>query len=156
MPRGFRWVTRIRTGVVIASGNQVCSDLLVPYTTIVDNLKGYTVTRILLKLFIVPDTANQQTVTSWGIAVINADAAAASAFPDADIEGDNVRWLMRDMALNRMTDLNDKSQIVEKSYDLRAQALFRSDQDELHLIMDNSSGGGVFHSFIARVLLRMP
>ena len=156
MPRGFRWVTRIATGQAVSSGSQSCVDLLAPYSFVVDNLKGHTVTRIVAKIVVFPDTVDQGTHTFWGIAVVNADAAVANAFPDSDIEADNVRWLVRDFSVNRVTSLTDRSQFDGGSYDLRAQALLRSDQEELHLIVDTASGGGVIFSMMTRVLLRVP
>jgi len=156
MPRGFRWVTRIDDSQAVSSGGQTCIDLLVPYTVLVDNLKGHTITRIIMRIILEPDTTDQITSTHYGIAVVNADAAAANAFPDADIEGDNVAWLMRDFSVNRMTSLTDSSQVADRSYDIRAQRLLRSDQDELHLIVDTSSGGGMIFRMMTRVLLRLP
>jgi len=103
-----------------------------------------------------PDTVDQRTEMFWGLALVNADAAAALAFPDADVEGDNIRWLVRDFALNRMSNINDNSQVVMRTYDLRAQALFRSDQEELHLVVDQGAGGGAVFHVMTRILLRVP
>ena len=154
--RGFRWVTRRVIRRVIASGQQECIDLLAPYSSVVDNLKGHTVTRILMRFGSVADTVDQITECDYGIALVNADAAAAGAFPDADVEGDNVRWLLRDYQQNVVSSLTQRHQRVERTYDLRAQALLRSDQEELHLIVDQESGGGAIFSMQTRVLLRLP
>jgi len=156
LSRAFRWVTRLQTESPTAAGAQTCVDLLAPYSSVVDNLKGHTVTRILLTLTATPDAINEIGQVFYGIAIVNADAAAASAFPDADIESDNVRWLLRDYMDTRMTNLNDGSQKETRTYDLRAQALLRSDQEEVHLILDRTGVGGMLHSMLSRVLLRMP
>ena len=58
------------------------------------------------------EATGQLSEAHYGIAIVNADAAAASAFPDADVESDNVRWLVRGMHVNIMTDLSDRAQFV--------------------------------------------
>jgi len=157
VPRGFRWVTRIKTQSPIAASAQSCSDLLAPYTSVVNNLKGHTLTRIVGRLIIAPDAVSEITNTLIGIAIVNSDAAAENAFPDSSDEQDNVRWLVRDISDNRSSSLSSRSNVQpDLVYDLRAQVLFRSDQEELHLILDQSSGGGVLVSFLFRMLLRMP
>ena len=156
MPRGFRWVTRIFPRTAVAASAQQCVDLLVPYSSVVDNLKGHTVTRIILKIVVEADGAGPVSQTHWGIALVNADAAAALAFPDAEAEQDNVRWLLRDYSDNRLSSTTDHAQLTIERYDLRAQALLRSDQEELHLIVNQNAADGILFSSMTRILLRMP
>jgi len=154
--RAFQWFTRIIESQVVASGGQFCVDLLVNLSDV--NTKGATVTRIIYKLITRADTANQDTHTYHGIAVVNADAASAGAFPDADIETDNVRWLVRGMHFNATTALDQSSNYLTSmtEKDLRAQIKFRSEQEELTFIVDHSSGGGILLDLMIRVLVRLP
>jgi len=156
MARAFKWATRRVVTQAVASANQVCVDLL-PALNFEEALKkGSTVTRIIAQVWSRPDTINQETELSFGIAIVNSDAAAANAFPDADIEGDNVAWFLRGMHVNRVSNLNDRSQWSYSSYDLRAQRVMRSAQEELHFIFDQSSGGGIELFLWTRVLMRLP
>ena len=154
MPRAFQWFTRTTQDNSLASGGQECLNLLTNMNTGV--MKSSTITRIVLRLYTRADTVAQQTFASYGVVLVNADAAAASAFPDADIDTDNVAWLVRGMHLNSADSLPDASQFQRSDYDLRAQRVLRSAQEELHFIIDQGSGGGIFYSVHARVLMRLP
>ena len=151
--RPFQWFTRIIEGQVVAAGAQACTDLLVGLPDA--NTKGATVTRVIMRLVTRPDTINELSHTLFGIAIVNADAAAAGAFPDADVEGDNVRWLVRGLHVNDSTSINSPEEHRISDYDLKAQARFRSEQEELHLILDQGSFGIRF-DLLCRILVKLP
>ena len=137
----------------MAASGQQCVDLLVNLAD--TNTKGATVTRIITRVVTRPDSISELSFSHFGIAIVNADAAAAGAFPDADVETDNVRWLLRGMHINVSTSLNSPEEHRISDYDLKAQARFRSEQEELHFILDQG-GFGVFLDLMVRVLVKLP
>ena len=154
MPRAFQWFTRINTGQTVVASGQDCTDLLVGLSDV--NTKGATLTRLIFRYTARPAVVGEVSRTTYGIAVVNADAAAAGAFPDPSIEGDNVRWFMRDLSVNVLDSLSDRSQWVDRTYDLRGQVRFRSEQEELHLIVDQDAGGALNFDVHLRMLVKLP
>jgi len=155
--RTVKWFTTLRTDQVLASGLQTTFDLLAGVA--VANRKGSTVTRFLLDIWMTPDTINSRKAIDFGTVWVDSDAVVAGAFPDADVETEKVDWLMR----SRMVVLGPNAgsiflQPPMRSYDIRSQRICRADNDELRLICDINAitTGGVFITFISRVLLRLP
>jgi len=154
MARTLKWFTRIvQDGTVPASG-QTCVDVLRNVEEA--NRKGLTITRIIMDFVTLADAVAERTECFWGIVLVNSDAAAADVFPDPATEADNVAWLGRGMHVNGTSDLLDSSNYSRTRIDLRAQRVTRSAQEELHLIIDQSSGGGIVFNVHLRVLCRLP
>ena len=123
----------------------------------VREVKGATVTRMLLDIRLEASSLAQQVQCHWGIVIVNADARAAGAFPDADDLGDRADWLVRGHLRTVQDSLSDASQWDRVKADLRAQRVLRSEESELHLIMDAGSDGFtmVWSAYI-RVLMKLP
>ncbi len=154
MPRAFKWVTKSGGAEALAASAQVGKDLLPSFPT--DNIKGCTVTRIVGFLHVKPDTVAQASFTSFGIVLVNADSLSAGAFPDADIDADNVAWFVRGMTVNHVASLSVDSESRYWAYDLRAQRIMRSDKERLVLVLDQNNGGGVLLNYHWRTLLKLP
>jgi len=151
--REYQWYSKLdEEDRAIASGNQLELDLL--NEMVDDNRKGATITRVILDLVIVPDTVAQTTFTSYGLAMVNGDALAAGAVPEADVNADRADWVLRGRARNMVSSLSDRAQVFHKEYDLRAQRVLRSEEMTLAIIFDHSSGGGVEVWYMSRVLMK--
>jgi len=149
MARPTKWFTSISNGIVVVSNGQNSINLLSAVE--VANRKGSTITRILLKLVAHPEAL------SWGLTFVNSDAASAGAFPDTDVATDNVDWLGRGTLFSFSSSLADQSQDDRFEGDLGASRVWRSEQDQFHLIFDASaSGTDTTVRVAARVLLRLP
>ena len=155
--RATQWLSTYKGRGNLASGVQD-NLLLVNETELgVREVKGATVTRILLDIRLEASSVAQQVQMHWGIVVVNADARAAGAFPDADDYGDRADWLVRGHLRTIQSDLSDASQWDRVRADLRAQRILRSEESELHLIVDAGSDGFtmIWTAFI-RVLMKLP
>jgi len=119
-------------------------------------VKGATVTRTILKLWVASQALAQLNELAWGITQVNADARAASAFPDPDDMSDRAGWMIRGWELNQMSDLSNSNQWTTVNMDLRGQRVLRNEQDELHLIVHNSGSFGLVWSAFVRVLMKLP
>lgn len=152
--RAYKWYTTHADFVALAGGVQTNANLLANLE--LANNKNATVTRIILSINVAPDTVAQQTATYFGITTVSAEALTAGALPEADVDTDAVDWMLRGFVVNRMSDLSDQSQTSWRHYDLKAQRVLRDARMRLALILDHSSGGGVFWSYMARVLVKLP
>ena len=119
------------------------------------NIKGATVTRMLLDFDLRSDSLAQLNRLRWGIVMMNADARAAGAFPDPGDPSDRAGWLARGRMNNMMTS-QDASQWTTRHHDLRSQRIFHTEEDELHLILDNNGGFILSFSAYIRLLVRLP
>ena len=156
MPSGrqYQWFSILdENDTALASGNQVEKDLLSGMST--DDRKGSTITRVIVDLVITADTLNQKTFTSYGLCMVNLDAFAAGAVPDADSNVDRADWLLRGRSRNYMTQLSGTSDAFVRSYDLRAQRVLRSEEMTLALILDHGSGGGINFFWMSRILVKL-
>lgn len=154
MARAFKWYAHFTRGSSLLSGAQNKVDLLAQIFD--SNIKGLTVTRTILKVISKPTAIDTETDLHFGIAVVGSDAFTADALPDADVESDNVRWLLRGYHVDVINDLNDRSQWSESNYDLKAQVLMRSEQDRYTFIVDNFGTGDLTWWCICRTLCRLP
>ncbi len=153
MSRAMDWFDIVDEGdESIASGGQVAKDLLGALAS--DLKKGATITRVLLDLWIAPDTVAQITHTSYGLVLENIDQASAGGHPDADVNSDQADWLLRNRSRNTAAAISDSSQLFHRTYDLKAQRVLRSEQMSLYLIVDQSSGGGIVMFYSTRVLIK--
>ena len=153
----MEWYSTATSFATIASGAQ--TNLLLYNSTFMTSAptRGVTITRMILDMRFRADSINQLPELFWGVTIINADARAAGAFPDADDMADKTDWMVRGRLMTIQSDLGDSSQWDRSQYDLRSQRIFRSSTDELHLILD-ASGSGVTGQWacFARVLVKFP
>ena len=158
--RARQWITTLRNNQALIPGVGIEFDLAADLTA--GNRKGATIQRTLLELWVRNDTVNSVHHVDFGrcdwFMWIDADAAAAGGFPDPNNETEQADWLMRGRmmvvteAINLLTPLN------HRMYDLRSQRICRAENDQLMLILQTSAlaGGGIFVSFLSRVLLLKP
>jgi len=153
--RRFEWFSSIIGFTALASGAQTSVNLLTnqPEAT----RKGSTVTRILLNLVHKADAVAQLTEFHWGIVFIDSDAAAAGAFPEADVVSDRPDWLARGWSATIADNLSASPRWNRTILDLRMQRICRAEDDELHLILDASASGfSLDFGLFARTLVRLP
>ena len=136
------------------ASTQACVDFLVNLADA--NKKGATITRIIMSLTVRPALENVQSEIYFGIAAVNADAAAALVFPDPDVETDNVRWLVRGGGPNESNADTLFSSWRHYEFDLRAQLRYRSEQEETHFILNQNAGGDMFFWLMTRILVKHP
>ena len=122
------------------------------------NIKGATITRMIIDLTIRADSVAQIVTGMWGILVMNADARAAGVFPDPADVTDRAGWMIRGRGETIQSDLSDASQWDRRQLDIRSQRVLRTEEDELQFIIDNISGGGriIQYGIFIRVLVRLP
>ncbi len=152
--RRFKWFQKKDDSVVLASGNQDGNNNLLADMSDLER-KDATITRVILRIHVRPDTVAQFTNTSYGLTLVNADAAGAGVFPEADDDNDRVDWLLRDRTAQVSANLSDMTQQWHAMYDLRAQRVIRSAESSLFLIFDHGSGGGVVAAWYSRVLVKL-
>ncbi len=150
--RRMQWFSEQASEAPIALSAQLTLNIL--SGLLADLAKNATITRVLLSMFITPDTIAQVSHTSFGVVLVNSDAAAAGAFPDADDMTDRVDWMMRDRSRNMVSSLSDSSQSWKREYDLRGQRVIRTEESGLYIILDQSINGGVTVSTFSRVLVK--
>jgi len=153
--RTLKWVNVESDFTALAAGSQ--TNLLLFNEAVFGALtvKGMTVTRLLFDLKIRSDSLAQLNQLHYGIAIVNADARAAGAFPDANDMADRANWLVRGKLENQMT-AQDTSQWTTMERDLRAQRVFRNEEEELHLIIRNSTSNVLSWSTFTRILMKLP
>ena len=143
---------RIREDIAISSGQQSETDLLSGMANSVK--KGATITRVVGSLIVVPDLSDQHTHHTWGLVVVSDEAFNAGALPEADLEAERVSWLWREGGDCSMSSLFDHSQETAYRFDIRSQRVLRDELSTLAFIIDQGSGGGVFHSLKIRTLVK--
>ncbi len=152
--RTLKWSTAIHDAQTIAASGQNAHPLL---GNLSGTRKGATITRMLINITLGAAAVDILARLKWGVVIVNNDAALASAFPDADDSADDADWLMRDAAVVVMSDVSDGSQLVRMKYDLRAQRIIRSDQDDLRFVIDRDSPVVTTnYNLFTRVLVRLP
>jgi len=120
-------------------------------------IKGTTITRMIIDMTFRNQTAAQDNIATWGILVMNADARAAGAFPEADDVSDRAGWMIRAQELFNAVAVASSSDWKRTFVDLKSQRLLRTEEDELQLIIDNRSGSFTFAwAAYIRVLVKWP
>ena len=157
MPRGrlLKWFTTLRNLQALADNSQLSFDLLDDLSA--SQTEGSTITRMLVEFWIQNDTINNPKTMDWGIVLLGGESVTAGAFPDADVEDERVDWIARGRMHAFTNGLHTiPAQHVER--DLRAQRIIRDEFQKLTLVLnsDTNGAGGLFVTFIIRVLLRMP
>ena len=150
--RAMEWQDHITENNTIASNTQVSKDLSANINEVVR--KGCTVARILLQMNIRPNTINAFWNVHWGIAMVTKDAAVASALPDPSDQVDGGGgWLGRGLMAGVTEDLSNPMGVQYLDKDLRSSRIFRGDEMQLRLILDqDASGITVTYNIMARVL----
>ena len=111
-----------------------------------------------MEIWIANDTVLNPKTMDWGIVLLSTEAVVAGSIPDVDDEDERVDWMGRGR-LHVTTDiLNSSTSLAHTSRDLRAQRVIRDEFQQLSIIMDvdTNGTGGLFVTFITRVLLKMP
>ena len=113
-------------------------------------------TRTIVDLTCRANSVSQVVEMFYGIVVVNADARAAGSFPEADDMSDRPDWLVRGRMTTVTDSLFDSSQWHRVRLDLRSQRVLRSEEDELHVVIDNATANDLSWSAFVRVLMKMP
>jgi hypothetical protein len=154
--RGFEWFSSDIDFADLAGDGQ--TNLLL-YNAIGQGarfVKGATVTRMIIDLRMRANAVAQTVILFWGIVVVNADARAAGAFPEADDLTDRADWLIRGKMQTIQASLSDSSQWDTVKLDIKSQRVLRAEEDELHLILDSRGANVLEWTAFIRVLMRMP
>ena len=154
--RLVKWFTTLRQLQALADNSQLTFDLLTDLAA--SQTQGSTITRILMSIWIRNDVVSNEKTMDWGIVLVDGEAAVAGAFPDADVEDERVDWMGR----GRMHAYTSSLFVVQPhtmmERDLGASRVIRNEFQQLRLILnsDTNGTGGLFVTFITRVLVRMP
>ena len=122
---------------------------------------GSTLSLLLIQLSLHPDgdeTAGDSCILEYGIAIVNEDAGAASAFPDPS-GIDQVPWLMRDHAYVIKSAATTNADTTYRSYQLKGQRVIRDASSRLSFIIDNANliaAMDVTYHITGRALLLLP
>jgi len=158
MPRQrlLKWFTTLRQLQALADNSQITFDLLTDLAA--SQTEGATITRILIEMWVRNDIVLEDKTMDWGIVLVAGAAASAGGFPDADIEDERVDWLGRGRMHAITTVIGDGASLGHMERDLRAQRVIRDEFEQLRLILDVDANGtgGLFVTFITRILVRMP
>ena len=156
--RPTEWYTTENTAggfEVLNAGGQTNLPLFTSAQITASAIKGSTVTRLLMQLLFRADSVAQTNILHWGIVVINGDAASAGVFPDPQDLSDRAGWMARGKLLVIQDSLSDASQWAQAKLDLRGQRVLHNEEDQLHLIVNNSgSFVGQWSAYI-RTLMKM-
>lgn len=154
--RETEWFSQFVPWTALAGDAQTNQTLYNAVTHGLRFIKGATVTRIILDMYLRAVVVSEDTQLFFGILVMNADARAAGAFPEADDMTDRPDWMIRGVLQNRFTVAITTQLSTLKEYDLRAQRVLRSEEDELQLILDNGNANALSFSLFIRVLMKLP
>ena len=117
-------------------------------------IQGATITRILGRVYIIPNTANVDMHWYGGLIVVTSDALVANAVPDPSTDEEQ-GWLWKDYALI-VGNLNEIPEGGVIRFDSRSQRILRRNEDRLVFVQDShADGGGTMRvSWMMRVLLK--
>ena len=154
--RQLKWFTTLRILQALADNSQLTFDLLTDLAA--SQTADSTITRMLVEMWIGNDTTNNAKTMDWGIVLLAGEAVSAGAFPEADDEDERVDWLARGRMHAITNNISVMPNFAHIERDLRAQRRIRDEFQKLTLILDvdANGSGGLFVTFITRVLLRMP
>ena len=152
MPRQLKWFENIQGGVQALANTQKANDLLSNITSA--NRVGATITRMIGKMYFEAEALTNKHEVFVGVTLVNADAQAAGAFPDAD-QVDDADWLYHSYVRFSSGNLSDGSQNGMITFDVRSQRKIHAAADRLLLITD-VGGFSVFRSHFVRTLVRLP
>ena len=123
----------------LASGAQDSESLLAGIPE--DEIKGLTITRLIIDLYLIQLTAGTGASFAGGIYVVEEDAFAAAAMADPGVPADDAGWMWRVLVVPVVTSsVNDSSQFAHLSYDLRAQRKIPGEDYTLVFVLQNLGG----------------
>ncbi len=112
-----------------------------------DEIKGMTLTRLLMNLTLTATTAGTGSRYAAGIYLAEEDAFAAGAVADPEQEGDDPGWVWRVFQIPIFSsDPNDYAQTRHFILDLRAQRKFPGEDTALILTQTNEGGVSTINS----------
>ena len=153
--RETEWYSLDRTFATLGSGVQSNELLFGTASVASQQIKGTTITRMLIDMYLKADSVAQLVNLYWGIVVLNRDAVVAGAFPEADDVSDRAGWMVRGKLNTIQDSLSDSSQWARRTLDIRSQRLMRNEEDELQLVVDASSSGFILQwAAYIRVLVK--
>ncbi len=152
--RGLYWDDTI-IDKSLATGAQTSDSLLQGVPS--DEIKGMTVTRLIMSLWMIQLTAGTGSTYAGGIYVVEDDAFAAAAMADPGEVGDDAGWLWRVMQVPVVTSVvNDSTQFTRFAVDLRAQRKFPGEDYTLVLVQQNTGGPTFNLDGYVRTLCKRP
>ena len=159
MARKAQWTDTLISSTV-ASGAQGIITLMGGMSQI--DSRGLTVARTIVRLSFLPPVAVSDAIQGlhFGIGVVGQDAFAASAVPDADVDGDRPPrgWIIRDSVAVPGAASMTNAAPVRVELDIRGMR--KVDDGELVLIMDSVAISGtpfIVRAFgIIRVVFLLP
>ena len=156
MARAMKWYTTLVNENAISSGGFLRLPLLSGMS--IANMKGSTVTRMIIDIWLRPDTLSSFKILDFGILWYPQAAVDANAFPDLAIEDEKYDWLLRSRMYATGSVSGQNPIITEKHYDNGSQRICRATNDILMMLIDLNSvtAGGVFFSMSHRGLVRLP
>ena len=124
-PRGRRrpteWFHMLIDNTISTGGQEVTA---ITANVLDDEKKGMTIARWFIDLTAAMTVASAGGLLTLALSQVQDDAAAASAYPEADINTEQPGWLWRVRKLVSSSVVNDRSQIVTFQQDLRAVRRF--------------------------------
>ena len=119
--------------------------------------KGVTLVRLILELVCVAITAGAGSRLHAGITIVTQDAFAALAIPEPGDSGDEVSWLWRQIGKPVFTSVvNDSSQSVTVSRDLKSKRRYPGEDYNLTLVMDAVGASSVNVDGLIRLYYLLP
>ncbi len=120
------------------------------------NLKGTTVTLMLVNLTVRHTAVNQDNSISWGITLADEDAFNAAALPDTNDETEQPGWLFRGAGDLSVTNVFDRSQWLKVEAVLKGQRKFTGNLAKLFFLMTNTGASSVIVSGMICLLVKKP
>ena len=154
--RPLEWYDSRQASTTLLAGAQANLTLYNAVSHGPRNLKGATITRLIIDFALSASSVGQRSEVFWGIVLMNADARAAGAFPDADDFTDRADWMVRVRSEVSQLDLTDSSQWDRRRLDLKSQRIIHSEEDELQFIIDSVSAFSCIWTLFVRALVRLP
>ena len=155
--RPMEWYTKNFDFSSLASAAQNTGRLYSAQDEGLRNIKGATITRIIVDVGLRAESVAQLVRMFWGILIVSAEARIGLTLPDADDMSDRHDWLVRGRLFTIQDSLSDSSQWAWARLDLRAQRIMRSEEDELVIIFDAGSDGFTMErTAFVRTLVRLP
>ncbi len=155
--RRLQWYTKNQDFAAIGSASQANMRMYSAIDEGRGDIKGATVTRMIIDIGLRSPTVAQLTRLFWGIVIVDTEARIAGGLPDADDMSDRHDWLIRGRLFNIQSDLSDSSQWTMRHYDIKTQRILRSEEHELLLVIDAGSDGFTMEwTAFTRALMRMP
>ena len=116
--------------------------------------RGSTVTRTLLHLTLRPESVAQLSIVMFGVAWVDNDARAAGVLPDLNTDVVETDWLVKGQRTVHGNVLSFNTYMVV-DLDLRGQRVCQTANDNLLLLVHNTTGFTIRYDGLARVLMKL-